>query len=274
LSSGFLITARLKSTRLKNKIMLPCVGKPIISHMIERIKNTNYFKKIIICTSKNKDDDPLVDIANKHKIEIFRGSENDVVKRLYKAAVMFKIDNIINIPADNPLVDMHYAKLILNKLENSNYDFIRAYDLPIGIFSYGIRQNTLKKINEIKKEMNTEIWYHYLTKTGLFNILDIKIKKSHIKKNYRFTLDYKEDFIFIETIFKNLYQSNNNFSYTDILIFLEKNPDLFKINYHYLLESLKRYKEQSFERNNLIKSSHGANLFLDYDEWILNETNN
>ena len=86
MNTTFLITARLKSTRLKNKIILKVKGKYLISHMIERIKKSNNINNIILCTSTNRQDDLLEKLSKEENILCFRGSEEDVADRLLKAS--------------------------------------------------------------------------------------------------------------------------------------------------------------------------------------------
>ena len=89
MQTSFLITARLKSTRLAKKILLEVQGKPLITHMINRIKYAKNINKIIICTSTNTQDDPLEKIAQQEKIDCYRGSEDDVLQRLLETAKTF-----------------------------------------------------------------------------------------------------------------------------------------------------------------------------------------
>ncbi len=102
---GFLITARLKSQRLKNKVILEIVERPLISHMLDRIKAAQRIDNIVICTSTNSQDDPLEDIARSEGVLCYRGSEDDVLVRLSKAASLYGIEYIISLTADAPIID-------------------------------------------------------------------------------------------------------------------------------------------------------------------------
>ena len=96
----FLITARLKSTRLKRKILLKINGQELLTHMIKRIKKSKNIKNIVICTSNLKEDVNLNKIAKRNLVHIYKGSPNDVILRLHKAAKKFNAKYIINITAD------------------------------------------------------------------------------------------------------------------------------------------------------------------------------
>ena len=83
---GMLITARLKSTRLPKKLLLDINGKSLIERVIDRAKEVSGLERVILCTSNNPQDRPLVDLALKNGIPYFLGSEEDVLDRLNRAA--------------------------------------------------------------------------------------------------------------------------------------------------------------------------------------------
>ncbi|MBT6230687.1 MAG: NTP transferase domain-containing protein, partial [Candidatus Scalindua sp.] len=176
---GYLVTGRLKSTRLPRKLLLEIKGKPIISHMIDRLKLANKVDEIIICTSINKQDKPLGGIAKENNIQCYFGDPDDVLVRLLGAADEFELDYILNITADCPFVDPDYADRIVEKYIETGADLIRQFDLPHGTFSYGIKVEALRKVVELKDSTDTEVWGRYFTDTGLFNVLDLDVKNKH-----------------------------------------------------------------------------------------------
>ena len=111
---GFLITARLKSTRLKFKILKPLNGYSVIERVIQRAKQIKLCNDIVLCTSCLSQDLPLVTIAEKNNINYFKGSSDDVLQRLLDAAELFKMDYFLGITADNPLFSIYHANMISN----------------------------------------------------------------------------------------------------------------------------------------------------------------
>ena len=89
---GFLITARLKSTRLKKKILLPLNGYTVIERIIQRAKQVVEAEKVVLCTSMIHQDLPLLETAIKNKIYYFNGHPDDVMKRLLDTANFFGFD--------------------------------------------------------------------------------------------------------------------------------------------------------------------------------------
>lgn len=226
---GFLITARLKSTRLPQKLLLDLNGKTIVERVIERCKKVADVSEIILCTSTNPQDKPLVDLAMKNDIYYYLGSEADVLKRLSEAATFFNLDYIINITGENPLFSIYHANLVVNQAKKEKNDFIHIDGLPIGCAVYGIRPEALKTVCEVKTEVDTEIWGPLINRSDIFNVKKIDVSDTLKEPNLRITTDYLEDYLFIQSIFNN-YNTNDIPDYIEVFNFLKTNPDLKKIN--------------------------------------------
>jgi spore coat polysaccharide biosynthesis protein SpsF len=243
---GYLITGRLKSTRLPRKLLIEVKGKPILSHMIDRLKLAKKVDEIVICTSNNEQDRPLENIAKVNNIKCYFGEPEDVLSRLLGAAENFNFDYILNITADCPFVDPDYADSIVEHYLETDSDLIRQFDLPHGVFSYGIKVDALRKVVSIKDSSDTEVWGKYFTDTGIFKVTDLDVKdKNHRRPGLRMTLDYPEDLDFFNAIFDALYEKNKIFSLTDILKFLDSNPEIIDINKDCALRFNKRFASQS-----------------------------
>ena len=228
---GFVITGRMKSTRLNKKLILPLLDREVIAHMIDRAKLYFDNDEIVIATSNNPQDDVLEDIAEREKIKVYRGDEEDVVKRLYEAAVVNKFDHFINITADCPLFGYDYIDKIYDVLINEHADFVTSIDLPHGIFTYGVNTIALKKILEIKKTNNTEVWgdYFYNNPT-LFKVSKLDVKPEEIREEIRLTLDYPEDYEFFNTVYKHFGTDTYRTSSHDLIEYLDNHPEVVAIN--------------------------------------------
>ena len=116
-----IIQARINSTRFPNKVMSDLSGAPLIERILQRVKKVKKIGKIIIATTKRKEDNILVEIAKSNKVEIFRGSENDLVDRYYQAVKGKNVGHILRLPADNPIPDpLEYNRLISYHLKTDN----------------------------------------------------------------------------------------------------------------------------------------------------------
>ncbi len=230
MKSAITITARTKSTRLPLKVMRYIKGKPMIEHMMDRLKTSKLSDDIVMCTSTDPQDDILVDVSEKKGIKYFRGSKDDVLDRLYNASKKFNIDFIVSTTADNPLVDPIYIDKIIKTFKETNADYITCMNLPLGTYSYGIKVKALEKVIELKKENDTEIWGHFFEETKEFKKIDLEIEDDLKHPEIRLTVDEIEDLKLMRIIFSKFYRKDNNFKLKKVVKFLLENPDLMDIN--------------------------------------------
>lgn len=242
---GFLITGRMKSTRLKEKLTLEILEKEVITHMINRAKEYFDHNNIVIATSINAQDNILEEIAIRENINVFRGDEEDVIKRLYEAAEENNFDYFINITADCPLFGFDYVDKLMKIMLDDNADLVTSLDLPHGIFIYALKTSSLKKVLEIKKTIHTEVWGdYYYNNPNLFKVSKYTPNESEIRPDYRLTLDYPEDFEFFKKVYEHFGHNTYKTSSKDIIHFLDKNPDIVNINKHCKALYSKRWDSQ------------------------------
>ncbi len=227
---GFLITARLKSSRLKLKLLKQLNGYSVIDRVIQRAKQVKECDDIILCTSENNQDLPLVRTALKNDIYYFNGDANDVLDRLYKASDLFNLDYIICMTADNPLFSIYYANLISDKIRsNPEIDYIYTDDLPIGVNVYALKTKALKTVCSIKEEVDTEIWGSLINRPDIFNVIKLKVDDSDKIDIDRITLDENEDYELLHQIFQK-FPKDYLIEESDIRDVIKKFPYLRKIN--------------------------------------------
>jgi spore coat polysaccharide biosynthesis protein SpsF len=229
---GFLITARLKSSRLPLKLLKEVNGENLITWMIKRLQLCKELDEIVICTSTNPQDDPLEEIAEKNGIQCFRGSEEDVISRLYDAAIKYKLDYVINMTADCPFVPFDYIPSVIETYKNTNADLVKCFSLPPGLFLSGLKIEAMKKVIDLKDSNYTEYWLAYFLKSGLFKVVEIDIESRFKNKNYRIVLDYPEDYEFMLKLYEGLGADAYKKSTTEIIKYLDSNPELATINWH------------------------------------------
>lgn len=242
---GFIITGRMKSTRLPKKLILKLQNKEIIKWMILRAKLVFKNEDIVIATSTNPQDDILVDIAKEMNIKIFRGHEDDVVLRLFNTAKANNFDYFINITADCPLFGFDYIERIKELLKKTESDLITSLELPHGIFVYAIKTEAFEKVIEIKKTDNTEVWGDYFYENpDFFKINKLNIRDKEKRPHFRLTIDYQEDFEVFEKIFNHFGQETYKKSSAEIIDFLDNNPEIVKINSKCKQQYQERWKSQ------------------------------
>ena len=124
------LQARTTSKRFPRKILQKYKKKTLLEILILRLKKSKKVNKIIICTTKNKEDDEIIKICKKLRISFFRGDENNVLKRFFLASKKYKPKNIIRITADCPLIDYEIIDAMLEKHEKSKSDFTSNNNPP------------------------------------------------------------------------------------------------------------------------------------------------
>lgn len=226
---AYLITARLKSSRLREKILLDLNGKTILDHVIERCKKVVGTDEVILCTSTNTQDSVLFDYALKHGIKFYAGSEDDVLTRLRDAALYYGVDGFLSITADNPLHSFYCGTVILDQVKKFNFDFVFTEGLPIGIAPYYLNTKALQVAIKMKEDSNTEIWGPFCKRKEFFNLGNLIVKNYSIPSSNRITCDCPDDY----KLFRYIYAHFDTGMLPSIFqledLYLE-NPNLFTIN--------------------------------------------
>ncbi len=202
---SIIIQARLSSKRFPGKVLYKVGSKPIIKILIERLKYTQGINDIIFAIPDNQKNNKLYYYLKTIKnIKIYRGSENNVLLRYFNAAKKFNSDIIIRITADCPLIDPLMLNKILKYFKKNKYDYIsniRPRSFPDGLDIEVFNFQTLKYAFKSSK---SKIDKEHVTK---FMVRSKKVLKYNIKNkiNYsklRWTIDYKEDLLFLRNFLK------------------------------------------------------------------------
>jgi len=196
--------------------------------------------EIIIATTENKKDEPIVELAKANGYGVFRGSEFDCLDRHYQAVKKSNAKFICKITSDCPLIDPKVVdKVIKYFLENNNeYDYVSNVHpatypdgLDVEIFSSLALEKTWKeaKSNEEREHTTTYMWKN----PSLFRIGSVVMPEhQNLFFKERWTVDYPEDFEFVKAVYENLYNDGKIFFMEDILELLKERKDIKKINQH------------------------------------------
>ena len=231
------IQARMNSTRFPNKVMSDLSGAPLIERILQRVKRVKKIGKIIIATTKRKEDNILVEIAKSNRVEIFRGSENDLVDRYYQAVKGKNVGHILRLPADNPIPDPTEYNRLINYHLKTNNDFSsnicnfmkNGYPDGFGVEIFTV--NSLKRIwrREKRKKFREHItlnFYDYKKnkKNSKFNfkIGTVKCPKKISRPKLIFDVNYYKDYLFIKQIYEYFLPQKKNFTAIDVVKWYEK----------------------------------------------------
>lgn len=232
---GFIITARLKSTRLPEKVLLKVNDRELLAWMIDRAKLSST-DEIIIATSTNPQDDRLCELAEREGIECFRGDEDDVIERLYECAKKFKLDYIVNGIADCPLFAFDYIPNLIDSIINTKSSMVRMCNIPIGLGLFAMDVKALEEVINNKVEKNTQYIEDFFN--HIFN-LDMEYNR-----DYHITLDYKEDYELFKKIFETFGSDTYKLTTNDLINYLDNHPDVTYINKNRNKERERRWKEK------------------------------
>jgi spore coat polysaccharide biosynthesis protein SpsF len=233
-----IIQARMSSTRLPGKSMMPLADKPLVYRMVERLKNCKKIDEIVLATSDQPEDHILVELAKELQVSYFQGNLLDVRDRYLKTAEKFQADFIMRIPADNPMPDANEIdKLVEFHLEHNPSGFSSnlaqvnnsGYLDGIGaeIFSTKLLQESLViSSSETVKEHVHRNFFDYSTQTPVDSswcpIASPKAPAELRRPDIILDVNTMDDYTKIKRIYDNLYPRNPNFTTVDVINFLDK----------------------------------------------------
>lgn len=227
------IQARSGSKRLPRKVLKPLLDKPMLLHIVNRLKSSSYIEMMAIATTDYSEDTAIEDFAKENRIGCYRGKELDIADRLYQTGRKYKADTIVRIWGDCPLIDSIIVDRVIAEFVKENADYASNLNPPtyprgMDVEVYAIE--TLEKIiNDTEDPFYREYPKEYISnKPREFNIVNVEnnVNLSHL----HWTVDYMEDFIFVERIYRELYKKDHPFKMHDVLNLLEKNQSLGKMN--------------------------------------------
>lgn len=229
------IQARVGSKRLPKKALKKIAGKTLIEWIKYRLSFCRQIDQVVLSTADTKENDPLAKLAEKIGLEYYRGSENDLVSRIYETAKKFKADAIVRITGDCPLVDPGLVDEMVKiyKKKSPKIDYVANVLPPTFPDGSDIEIISTKTIERLDREVKNPLYREWITTTIMENPKKFKIHNLKNNKNLSFlrlTVDYPEDFRLAKNIFARLHKKNEVFGLKDILNLFKKEPSLIKIN--------------------------------------------
>ncbi len=228
-----LIQARMGSTRLPGKVLLPAAGKPLLLHQLERLSHSSLIDKIIVATGDTPADRELADKIVSWGYQIFNGSEDDVLDRFYQAWKPLQAETVVRITGYCPLIDPQVTDKVIKRLIDAKgaLDYV-VTDLnwPDGLDSEAFKGAALERAwKEARLPSEREHVTPYIRNhPELFNIAELPCPQD--LADQRWTLDEERDYRLIKAVFEGLYASNKLFLMRDILDFLAQHPDVSEHN--------------------------------------------
>jgi spore coat polysaccharide biosynthesis protein SpsF len=234
---GALIPIRLASERLPGKQLLSIAGRPAVQHLLERMFASRYLapERVVVCTTAEPSDDPLVPVVESCGARVFRGSRDDLIDRLHCASVHHGFDAVMQIDGDDPFTDTGYMDFCMDHLlAHEELDVCMCQGLPLGLNSKAIRARAIRRVREHRiTEKNDHGFILLFTATGLCSTATLSAATpAHQHPTARITLDYPDDLTFFNALYAAASTLNPRFTVAEIVAALRANPALVEINAH------------------------------------------
>ena len=227
-----IIQARMGSSRLPGKSLAEIEKRPMLWHVIQRVKRATLVDRVVVATSTAPADDAIEKMCLESGVPCHRGSENDVLDRYYHAALAEKAAQVVRITADCPLIDPEVIDQMVRRFQRGDLDYasnamVRTY--PDGLDTEVLSFSALERAwHEASRNSEREHVTPYL-RSGKFRIANVEnaLEFSHLY--CRWTVDEQEDLEFVRAVY-GAFRGRENFLMEDILQLLRDQPELEKLN--------------------------------------------
>ncbi len=233
------VQARTGSTRLPNKVMMPLAGRPLLERMLERVRHASAPDEIIVATTVQRDDDPIRDLCGDIGVRCYSGDTLDLLGRHYNAGIATNADAVVKIPSDCPLIDPAVIDRVIGHfLENQDrFDYVSNLHppswpdgqdveiIPMAMLDVAHRES----LRQLEREHTTPFFWEQPERFRIGNVL--WEKGLDYSMSHRWTIDYPEDYRFLDAVYNELYtQEGTIFNVDTVLGLLGSRPDIMEIN--------------------------------------------
>ncbi len=231
-----IVEARMTSSRLPGKHLLPANGKPMIQHLIERLKTIPLLDKVVVATTINAADDTLADFVSSIGAGVYRGSELDVMERVVEAGMMFAADVICEVTGDCPLIDPKLVERLIQTFLASDavYASNGKYGLPDGMGAQVFCWSALNRSEEMTNAPldREHVTLHIRNNPELFPPIYLETSELNRWPELGLTLDEYDDYLLLKKIIEFFGETTEHISCGQIIQLLRANPDWVDINRH------------------------------------------
>lgn len=223
------LQARMSSTRLPGKVLRPLLGEPMILRIVERIRRSKELDDLVVVTSTDPSDDPLVEVLEDAGVMVRRGSLEDVLSRFQDVIDEFSPDHIVRLTGDNPFVDPDVIDQIVRAHLERGGDYtsnsqIRTF--PRGLDAEAVRADVLSSLRgrDLLDDEREHVTIGVYRRPEEFRVEQVtqSVDRSHL----RWTVDLPEDFAFADAVYRALAAEVPGFGQAEVLALLEREPEL------------------------------------------------
>ena len=228
-----IVQARVSSSRLPGKVLLPILGRPMLSHQIERLRRCRRIDRLLVATSDEESDLLIAELCAAESIPCYRGSLDDVLDRFYRAAERFRPDYVVRMTGDCPLADPQLVDRVIGYCIQGGYDFVsNAIEpsfpdgLDAAVFRFAALEEAWRNARlPSEREHVTPYMRHHTERYKIGSY-----RESPDRSHMRWTVDEAADFAFVSRVFELLYPAKHDFSSEDVYRLLADEPELQGLN--------------------------------------------
>lgn len=238
-----IIQARMGSTRLPGKVLADIVGRPMLWHVVERVRAVRGLAATVVATSDSSSDDAVYEFCRESSIDVYSGNVNDVLDRFYRCARSHRADVVLRVTGDCPLFDPMVVSQMLDRFSNEG-----PFD-HMGIAT-GAGVAHLEGCGRFPDGLDAELTTFAALETAWCEATD-RVEREHVTpfvwkrperfrvathfspvdySHLRWTVDNAEDLELVREIYSTLYSPHRHFVLSDVIALLAARPDLGKQN--------------------------------------------
>ncbi len=217
----------MSSTRLPGKVLMPILGEPMILHQLQRLSRSTKIQKIVVATSTDESDDVLANLLTTNGHEVHRGPLKDVLTRYAEVVSSTTAENYVRITADCPLIDHEIVDSVIESHLVNGSDYTSntlSRTFPRGLDTEVFSRSAIERLQnfELSESEREHVTQGIYSRPDMFSLQGIEQEPSY--GHLRWTVDTKEDFLFVESVYQALYQENDLFLQADVLNLLQERP--------------------------------------------------
>jgi len=227
-----IIQARMGSSRLPGKSLADIEGKPMLWHVINRVKRATLVDQVVVATSTNSCDDAIEQLCRDGEITCCRGSEEDVLDRFYQTARSAGATRVVRITADCPLIDPEIVDRVIRRFKRGDVDYasnamVRSFPdgLDTEVFSFAALEQSWREARKVSEREHVTPYM----RQEKFRTANVENESGLAHLRYRWTVDEKEDLDFVRAVYR-AFQDRPGFGMQDIVRLIQDKPELEHLN--------------------------------------------